>query len=311
MARWYCNVGGQQYGPVTKEELGLWVAQGRVKGTDYVWEEGMANWVLAATVFTPVISPPPSAIASMVAVAPPGGTGGQTPNGQLNDQALELLRGRWGLAMGFCVLIWLIEMGISLVLGLIPLGSVAAVIVSAPFKLSMPIFFLTFVRRGSADMGMLFSGFNRFGAALGTILLISLFAGLLAFAAALPGLVIMLIGAVADSDHGNEGFILGGVLAYIPAIIVWVIVLLCYSQSFYLLADDRNLGPMAAMRASREMMRGFKGKLFGLGLRYFGWGLLCILTLGIGFLWLAPYAGAGYARFYDDLRRPTAITNPV
>jgi len=44
-----------------------------------------------------------------------------------------------------------------------------------------------------------------------------------------------------------------------------------------------------AITKSKEMMRGNKWKLFCLGFRLFGWGLLCILTFGIGFLWLYPY----------------------
>ena len=37
--------------------------------------------------------------------------------------------------------------------------------------------------------------------------------------------------------------------------------------------------------------------------RFFGWMLLCILTCGIGFLWLMPYMTTSYARFYDDVRQ--------
>ena len=42
-------------------------------------------------------------------------------------------------------------------------------------------------------------------------------------------------------------------------------------------------------------------KLFCLHWRFFGWALLCVLTLGIGFLWLGPYIAMSTAKFYDDL----------
>lgn len=45
MSQWYCNIGGKQYGPVSEEELRAWVAQNRVRPVDYVWREGMENWV--------------------------------------------------------------------------------------------------------------------------------------------------------------------------------------------------------------------------------------------------------------------------
>ena len=47
MAQWHAQIGGQKYGPVSEEEMKSWIAQGRVKPTDYVWSEGMANWVQA------------------------------------------------------------------------------------------------------------------------------------------------------------------------------------------------------------------------------------------------------------------------
>ena len=50
------------------------------------------------------------------------------------------------------------------------------------------------------------------------------------------------------------------------------------------------------------MMDGYKLKFFYLGLRFFGLGLLCILTLGIGFFWLIPYMQVTFSKFYDDLK---------
>ena len=64
---------------------------------------------------------------------------------------------------------------------------------------------------------------------------------------------------------------------------------------------------MEAVRRSKRMMTARRFKLFCLWLRYCCWGLLCLLTCGIGFLWLYPYAGVGLARFYDDLHPPAAL----
>ena len=61
MKQWYCIIGGQQYGPVSEDELRGWVAQGRVKPTDQVWTDGMAAWTPASAVpglFTTPGGPP-------------------------------------------------------------------------------------------------------------------------------------------------------------------------------------------------------------------------------------------------------------
>jgi uncharacterized membrane protein len=92
--------------------------------------------------------------------------------------------------------------------------------------------------------------------------------------------------------------ILWTLLLIIPGIIAG----LSYSMTFYILSDDRTLKPREALDKSKQMMDGYKMKLFKLALRFFLLALLCILTLGIGFLWLIPYANVTMANFYDDVR---------
>jgi uncharacterized membrane protein len=86
---------------------------------------------------------------------------------------------------------------------------------------------------------------------------------------------------------------------------------LSYSQTFYILSEDPSIGAMDAIRKSKEMMYGNRWKLFCLGLRFIGWLLLCILTLGIGFIWLAPYMAVSMAKFYDDLVHGTSAAAPM
>ena len=72
-----------------------------------------------------------------------------------------------------------------------------------------------------------------------------------------------------------------------------------------------------ALRTSKAMMDGYKWKLLRLQLRFACFALLCLLTLGIGFLWLIPYSYVTLAKFYDDIRPVTepdmtqVIADPV
>ena len=72
-------------------------------------------------------------------------------------------------------------------------------------------------------------------------------------------------------------------------------------MGFYILSDNPQMTGKEALEASKKMMYGYKGKLFLLQLSFIGWGLLCLLTLGIGFLWLIPYMQASMACFYRNL----------
>ena len=93
-------------------------------------------------------------------------------------------------------------------------------------------------------------------------------------------------------------------------IIMWMLLLivpgiikaLSFSMTFYILADDKEISAMDAIKKSEQMMDGNKSQLFYLGLRFLGLAFLCILTLGIGFLWLMPYAQVTLTTFYDELK---------
>jgi uncharacterized membrane protein len=55
---------------------------------------------------------------------------------------------------------------------------------------------------------------------------------------------------------------------------------------------------MGALEKSKKMMDGYKLDLFILQFSFIGWVLLCLLTLGIGFLWLGPWQHVSTAKFY-------------
>lgn len=85
-------------------------------------------------------------------------------------------------------------------------------------------------------------------------------------------------------------------------IIPGIIKALAYSQVYHLLADNPDLEPMEALKKSEAMMDGHKSRLFGLYLSFIGWYILCILTFGIGFIFLSPYIQTSVTHFYLDLK---------
>jgi len=170
---------------------------------------------------------------------------------------------------GLCVGFCFLFMLLSTVISYVPMGSL---VLTGPLALGMTIFFLTIARGSEAELGMMFAGFKKFANALVAYLLMAIFVFLWSLLLIIPG----------------------------------IIAALSYSQTYYLLADNPSLDGLDAIRRSKKMMRGHKWKLFCLNLRFFGWGLLCLLTLGIGFLWLWPYVAASQAHFYEDLKPASA-----
>ncbi len=191
-------------------------------------------------------------------------------NGLLMVQAREALRGRWGVAVGGTFLY--LAVGTLLVLPK-NIGNVLAIFAEGAMLLGLTVFSLSLARKQESNVSQVFSGFNDFLRALVTYLLMILFISLWTLLLIIPG----------------------------------IIAAFAYSQVFYILAEDKNIKPMDALRKSKEMMKGHKADLLFLGLRFLGWFLLSILTLGIGLLWVMPYFQITMALFYDKIKNIPAL----
>ena len=69
-----------------------------------------------------------------------------------------------------------------------------------------------------------------------------------------------------------------------------------------LLAENPHMDAARAKELSRWMTDGEKMDIFVLELSFIGWSLLCALTCGLGYLFLAPYIQATFAELYEALR---------
>lgn len=151
-------------------------------------------------------------------------------------------------------------------------GAILGFVLSAVFSYGIAKFLLTFIRRGDAPVGETFSGITSGGEVIGRSILLTLLISVFTF--------------------------LWSLLFVIPGIIASY----RYAMAFYILADNDDMTAMDALRASKEMMRGNKWKLFKLELSFIGWIILSALTLGIGYIFLMPYMNAATADFYEYLR---------
>ena len=80
-----------------------------------------------------------------------------------------------------------------------------------------------------------------------------------------------------------------------------------YSMAGFIMSENPEMSAKEAMEVSMRMMKGNKWRLFCLQLSFIGWGILCVFTVGIGYLWLNPYMNAATAAFYDEISRNEAV----
>ena len=119
----------------------------------------------------------------------------------------------------------------------------------------------------------------------------------------------------AQSEAGQQ------ILQYTPGMLLGSLLILvglgitvpqyyAYSQAELILYDqletDTYQGAFSAIRQSRKLMKGYKGKLFLLDLSFIGWNLLAKMTYGILNIMVLPYTATAYILFYEELKKENA-----
>ncbi len=148
---------------------------------------------------------------------------------------------------------------------------IVALIIEGPLTFGYILYLACLADTGNSKFELLFQGFNRFVETL------------------IAGLIVSVITAV------------GTALLIVPGIIAAT----GLSMTFFIMADDPNISGIDAVKLSWKMMNGHKANLFCFWLRFIGWLLLCILTCGIGILWLNPYITLSTLNYYRRLRYGT------
>ena len=210
-------------------------------------------------------------------------------NHEIRARSRGILAGNWGTAV-LVILVYAILTGIGgsssgstsgesgwfsgIIIGLVAVFSMLAIaytiLVANVIEYGSQVTFLRFVRDGKIVFENLFSGFRDFGRVVATMFIKNLFIFLWSLLFIIPGIV----------------------KSY------------AYAMTEYILLDNPGMDSLAAISKSKQMMYGWKGKLFLLDLSLIGWAILCMFTCGIGFLWLGAYFKSNRAIFYMELSGP-------
>ena len=82
--------------------------------------------------------------------------------------------------------------------------------------------------------------------------------------------------------------VIGGLL-FVFLSFVFIAKLTSYLMCFFALADKKDLKILDSLRLTVKVTDGFRTNLLVTKLCFIGWGLLCIITLGIALIWVLPY----------------------
>lgn len=156
-------------------------------------------------------------------------------------------------------------------------------------------FALSLVRGEPAGTGHLFSGFAMAGRAMGVQVLVAIFVFLWSLLLSVPFIILIGVTAVATVHNPWLGITVI-LLLYLALVVGVVIISLRYAMAEYALLDRPEDGILAAIRRSKGMMSGWKGKLFILNLSFLGWDILvgvlalagfsiCLAAVGTDWIW--------------------------
>ncbi len=222
---------------------------------------------------------------------------------ELKEEAKEVLRGRWGTAIGMLLVYGLIEFVISFVAGLLPLiGSIVTILISIPFSFGLIGQWMKFTRKENVGMcdfvRLAFDNFGKSWSIYGNTLL-----------KLLPYIIIPII----------SGFVLGILRGFVENYVIIVIISSLiialfitmyiqlitesyyYSLTQFIGNDNLQMSGKEIVEESQKLMEGHRLELFVLEISFLGWILLSILTFGIGLLWVIPYMQITTIKFYEKL----------
>ncbi|MGP1556464.1 DUF975 family protein [Peptostreptococcus stomatis] len=100
----------------------------------------------------------------------------------------------------------------------------------------------------------------------------------------------------------SAGAVIGFIILTLLALVINIFIELTYELvGLIIIENNDDVGAIDSLAASRKLMKGYKWRLFKLNLSFIGWGILCIFTVGIGFLWLVTYINMSTVNFYREL----------
>ena len=200
-------------------------------------------------------------------------------NSEIRNVTKEILKGKYkNVMLPFLLAILLISISQSQDLYthiyeaygktyIFTIGSIA-LFIQGPISIGLATYSLSIANEEDYSYNQIFTGFKYFFKALFLFLLL------------------------------NISFLIGFICLIIPGIII----ALMFSQIFFIMAEDPQIGVIDAFKKSASLMKNKKLQFIGLGIRYFGLFILGIFTLGIWWLWLTPQMYVSLAIFYKELK---------
>ena len=184
---------------------------------------------------------------------------------QLMRKARTLLEPHWILAIGVCLANAVMVVAPA---ELDSYGEIVSLLLAGPLQLGLCFFFFFFVKGKETRFELLFEGFK-------------------------PLLTVLLAYAIITALT-----VIGLILLIVPGIVV----VLGFSMTYYIIAEDPEISFQAALEQSWKLTDGYKMELLELNMRFIPWYLLGLLCLVVGMFVVVPWHSTTLTLYYQYLK---------
>ena len=214
-------------------------------------------------------------------------------------KAKELLSGRWGNAVGACLLVTISSMLLTFFLSPIPIfGWVIVLVLSAFLNATFIRYCIKLTETGEKvkylDCLVSFK----------TTIKIFLCEVLIGLVLGIGAIILTMIFTIA-SFVSQSVFLM--FIFFVILVVLGLFIEACIFPMSIILTEDDGVGVIEAISMSWDITKGYKLKYVIMTLSFLGWWILTLLTLGIGVFWLQPYIMLTVYIFYKGIRSSNTV----
>lgn len=168
--------------------------------------------------------------------------------------------------------------------GVLPdIMAAAAFFITGPLSVSAGALSLRILRNEGFTTETAFTGFKRYFQSFFVYVQVWIFSMLWSLITVLPGTAVLTAAAL----KGSPVLLAAGVLVFVACLVGYIYLILRYSMSYFIAADNRELPATQAVAYSVTLMKGRAGKYFLLQLSFIGWVILASLPMAAGIAFFA------------------------
>ena len=174
-------------------------------------------------------------------------------------------------------------------------------LITSVFSAGLSYMYLNIARKEKYGVGDLLYFFKNHP---DRVIVASFFLSVIQLVVMIPYYYYQFSGMVGETLEEQAGYLMNTAMFLLIGQVLYLVVTIPFAMTYYLMADQKEIGGVEALKKSAKMMRGAKGKFFLLLLSFAPMIVICALLFYVPLLWVLPHLFMCEACFYEILKNP-------